>query len=76
MKESSESRVTLEAVSLRGMKLLLRYIYTGQVNCKELSVDSNLDLLKFARINGLEELRTSLSRYLWGILRTQNVCEV
>ena len=76
MRESPESRVALEGVSLPGIKLLLRYIYTGQVNCNELDVDSILELLEIAHMYGVEKLQTSLSRYLQGILCAQNVCEI
>lgn len=76
MKESLQSEVTLEDIPLRGFKLLMTYIYTGQLRLKEMDDDTILELLGIAHLYGFGKLQDSLCHHLRENLSIRNVCAI
>ena len=79
MKESLQNKVHLEDVPLRAFKLLMTYIYTGQLpttSLEELDEGAVLELMKIVDLYGIESLQKILRQYLKKKLTIENVCTI
>ncbi|GAB6025108.1 BTB/POZ domain-containing protein 9 [Chamberlinius hualienensis] len=74
MKESEESEIELKGNSVVAFELLLKYIYTGQINLTILEEEVILDVLGLTHKYGFIDLETSVCEYLKTIVHSQNVC--
>lgn len=64
MKESTLYRIELKDISKSTFKLLLNYIYTGQVNLDRLSEDDILDLIQLSSCYCLDKLKSDLTQFV------------
>ncbi|XP_022902316.1 BTB/POZ domain-containing protein 9 [Onthophagus taurus] len=76
MKESSQSVITLADAPLKAFKILLKYIYSGQMFVMALKEDVILDILGLAHLYGFQDLETSISDILRQLLVLKNVCAI
>ncbi|XP_064490258.1 BTB/POZ domain-containing protein 9-like [Ornithodoros turicata] len=76
MRESKQKEVELLDAPLRAFQLLLKYIYTGQLNLSGLKEDAVLEVLELAHQYGFVELESGVSSYLERILGVRNVCRI
>ncbi|GAB6031713.1 BTB/POZ domain-containing protein 9 [Chamberlinius hualienensis] len=76
MRESQESEIELKGTSVVAFKLLLKYIYTGQMGLASLKEEVILDVLWLAHQYGFVDLETAISDYLKAILSSRNVCVI
>ncbi|CAF4213167.1 unnamed protein product, partial [Rotaria magnacalcarata] len=76
LRESQHDNHTIEIKECKAaaFKILLRYIYTGQINLGKETEDTLLDLLGLVHQYGFEQLENSLSMYIQSILSLNNVC--
>ncbi|EAA04341.3 AGAP006870-PA [Anopheles gambiae str. PEST] len=72
LKESNQSKITLD-VSSTAFKQLLRYIYTGSSELKDMEVDDILTLLGLVHQYGITAFVKAISDYLYGVLTVANV---
>ena len=75
LKESNQSKITLD-VSSTAFKQLLRYIYTGSSELKDMEVDDILTLLGLVHQYGITAFVKAISDYLYGVLTVENVCTI
>ncbi|CAM2718263.1 unnamed protein product [Rotaria socialis] len=66
--------IEIKECKAAAFKILLRYIYTGQINLAKETEDTLLDLLGLVHQYGFEQLESSLSMYIQSILSLSNVC--
>ena len=76
MKESFQKEVVLNDVSLSGFKIVLSFIYTGQLKLGQLEVDTLLETLSIAHLYGLDELLTAIRMHLEENLTRKNVFKI
>ncbi|XP_037076077.1 LOW QUALITY PROTEIN: BTB/POZ domain-containing protein 9-like [Pollicipes pollicipes] len=76
MKESREKEVTLTGAAVEPFRVLLQYIYTGQMSLAALKEDTVLDMLGLAHQYGFCQLEEAVSQYLEAAVRTGNVCVI
>ena len=76
MKESVKNEVVLEAVTLKGFRSLMTYVYTGQLKLKEFDLETMLDVLQVANMYGFEESETALCLCLEKNLSIENACPI
>ncbi|CAF3726959.1 unnamed protein product [Adineta steineri] len=76
LRESQHDNNTIEIKECKAgaFKILLLYIYTGQISLKQEKEDVLIDLLSLVHQYGFEQLENSLSIYLKSILSLNNVC--
>ncbi|CAF4423282.1 unnamed protein product [Rotaria socialis] len=76
LRESQHDNHAIEIKECKAaaFKILLRYIYTGQINLAKETEDTLLDLLGLVHQYGFEQLESSLSMYIQSILSLSNVC--
>ncbi|CAF3473058.1 unnamed protein product [Rotaria socialis] len=76
LRESQHDNHAIEIKECKAavFKILLRYIYTGQINLAKETEDTLLDLLGLVHQYGFEQLENSLSMYIQSILSLNNVC--
>nr|XP_040227972.2 BTB/POZ domain-containing protein 9-like [Anopheles coluzzii]XP_049463613.1 BTB/POZ domain-containing protein 9-like [Anopheles coluzzii] len=75
LEESKQSEITLD-VSSTAFKHLLRYIYTGSLELKDMEVDDILTLLGLVHQYGITAFVKAISDYLYGVLTVENVCTI
>ncbi|EAL41978.2 AGAP006712-PA [Anopheles gambiae str. PEST] len=71
LEESKQSEITLD-VSSTAFKHLLRYIYTGSLELKDMEVDDILTLLGLVHQYGITAFVKAISDYLYGVLTVEN----
>uniref|UniRef100_A0A182VKZ1 BTB domain-containing protein n=1 Tax=Anopheles merus TaxID=30066 RepID=A0A182VKZ1_ANOME len=71
LEESKQSEITLD-VSSTAFKHLLRYIYTGSLELKDMEVDDILTLLGLVHQYGITAFVKAISDYLYGVLTVKN----
>ncbi|XP_043193007.1 BTB/POZ domain-containing protein 9-like [Amphibalanus amphitrite] len=76
MKESREKEVTLTGAAVGPFRVLLQYIYTGQMSLVGLKEDTVLDMLGLAHQYGFTQLEEAVSQYLEAAVRAGNVCVI
>ncbi|GAB6022080.1 BTB/POZ domain-containing protein 9 [Chamberlinius hualienensis] len=76
MKESEEPEIELKGNSPFSFELLLKYIYTGQINLESLEEEVILDVLWLTHKYGFIDLETAICDYLKTIITSQNVCTI
>ncbi|XP_028968043.1 BTB/POZ domain-containing protein 9-like [Galendromus occidentalis] len=74
MKESRQSEITLRSVPLGAFKILMKFIYTAQIDFSGLDDDLLLELLELAHLYGFGKLQDSLCGHLETVLSIENVC--
>lgn len=72
--QKSHGEIELKEINEEGFLHLLKYIYTGRVNLKELKEEEVLEVLSLSNKYGFEKLQLAISNYLKAILSVQNVC--
>lgn len=75
MRESEESIITVQDISLPTFKKLLEFIYSDQLN-DLLSVDQAIDVLVAANKYGLDRLKRLCEKYLVALIDLENVIEL
>lgn len=76
MRESQEEEVVLRDTPREAFELLLRYIYTGQLQLSGLKEDVVLEVLELSHLYGFLELEAGVSRFLEQVLGVRNVCRI
>lgn len=76
MRESLQNEVVLNEVPLRGFRLLMSYIYNGQLKLGELDVNTILEVLGIAHLYGVAKLETRICQHLGANLSAENVCSI
>ncbi|CAN7995109.1 unnamed protein product, partial [Ixodes pacificus] len=76
MRESQEKEVVLRDTPREAFELLLRYIYTGQLQLSGLKEDVVLEVLELSHLYGFLELEAGVSRFLEQVLGVRNVCRI
>ncbi|CAF3462340.1 unnamed protein product, partial [Rotaria sp. Silwood2] len=66
--------IEIKECKAAAFKILLHYIYTGQISLTKENEDILLDLLGLVHQYGFEQLENSLSIYIQSILSLNNVC--
>ncbi|CAF1228299.1 unnamed protein product [Rotaria sordida] len=66
--------IEIKECKANAFKILLHYIYTGQISLTKENEDVLLDLLGLTHQYGFEQLENSLSIYIQSILSLNNVC--
>ncbi|KAL1138587.1 hypothetical protein AAG570_008650 [Ranatra chinensis] len=74
LKESLQSEIEMRGTNVAAFKVLLKYIYTGQMSLASLKEDAILDILGLAHQYGFEDLEAAICDYLRQSLTVQNVC--
>lgn len=75
MRESEESIITVQDISLPTFKKLLEFIYSDQLNDLA-SVDQAIDVLVAANKYGLDRLKRLCEKYLVALIDLENVIEL
>lgn len=79
LSESNKSEIHLK-FNKEAFKILLKFIYTGRINLRILTSNSQisliLDLLGLVNLFGYTELRKEISNFLKNSLRLSNVCNI
>lgn len=78
MSESTKSEITLN-VNREAFKLILKYIYTGKINLRQMltpQMNLILDTLGLSNLFGYLELKEEISNFLKNSLRLDNVCNI
>lgn len=78
LSESTKNEITLN-VNKNAFKILLRYIYTGKINLRQMltpQMNLILDTLGLSNLFGYVELKEEISNFLKNSLRLDNVCSV
>jgi len=76
MKESHSKEVELKETPIRGFRLLLRYIYTGQMSLADQDLEVILEVLGLAHKYCFAKLEKSLSEDLLSNLSAETVCRI
>ncbi|KAG0439705.1 hypothetical protein HPB47_016556, partial [Ixodes persulcatus] len=76
MRESQEKEVVLRDTPREAFELLLRYIYTGQLQLSGLKEDVVLEVLELSHLYGFLELEAGVSCFLEQVLGVRNVCRI
>jgi len=76
LKESQEKEVELKETPIEAFRLLLRFIYTGQMSLVEQELEVVLDGLGLAHRYCFAELEQSVAEYLGSTLSVETVCQV
>ena len=76
LRESRESTIELKSTSLAPFKLLLKYIYCGQLSLKSLKEDLIIEILGISNKYGFKDLEEAISDYMEDTLNVKNVCSV
>ena len=76
MRESRCPEIELKDTNLSAFKLLLRYIYTGQMSLGGLRDELVLEVLGLAHQYGFADLEGAVSDHLRAVLSVKNVCLV
>ena len=76
MEESTQKEIVLNDVPLKEFKLVMRYIYTGQLKMENLDVHTILETLGVAHLYGLEKLTDAICAHLGRNLTEQNVLKI
>lgn len=56
--------------------MILKYIYTGRINLRNLSSQCHLDILGLSNLFGYDELKDEISNFLKDSLALHNVCNI
>ena len=75
MRESEESVITVQDISLPTFKKLLEFIYSDQLNELE-SADQAINVLVAANKYGLDRLKRLCEKYLVALIDLENVIEM
>lgn len=73
--ESTQSEINLK-IPLEAFKILLKYIYSGNMSLAQMKTENILDTLGLANEYGFTELEKSISGYLREALSLTNVCAI
>jgi len=76
MKESYSKEVELKDTPIQAFRLLLRFIYTGQMSLEEQELEVVLDVLGLAQRYCFLELEKSVAEHLCSTLDEERVCEI
>lgn len=76
LRESGQDEIELKQTGLAPFKILLRYVYTGQLGLQQLRDDLLLDLLGLTHKYGFDHLVSAIIDYLKQILTVQNLCQI
>lgn len=70
--------ITLLKVPLEAFKVILKYIYTGKINLRNIQTHMNLilDVLGLSNLFGYGELKDEISNFLKDSLQLINVCNI
>ncbi|XP_018496030.1 BTB/POZ domain-containing protein 9 [Galendromus occidentalis] len=74
--ELSENELMFIDAPLEAFKLLMKYIYTSQLNVASMDLDLILEVLELAHRYGLEKLKMALCSHLQTVLTVEKVCTV
>lgn len=78
LSESTKNEITMK-VNAAAFKILLKYIYTGKINLRQMltpQMNLLLDTLGLANLYGYVELKDEISNFLKNSLRLDNVCNI
>lgn len=75
MKEAQEGRVLLEEIDLPTLKLVLEFVYTGELEKFKLS-DNAMDLYRTADRFGILDLKSLCSQQLLSQLKADNAVDI
>lgn len=75
LSESNQAEINLK-IPLEGFKVLLKYIYSGQMNLSLMKEETIFDTLGLVHQYGFTELELAISEYLRQILALSNVCAI
>lgn len=75
LSESTQSEIQLK-IPLEAFKILLRYIYSGNMSLAQMKTEHILDTLGLANQYGFTELEQAISGYLREALSLTNVCSI
>lgn len=75
LSESTQSEIHLK-IPLKAFKILLKYIYSGNMSLAQMKTENVLDTLGLANEYGFTELEKSISGYLREALSLTNVCAI
>lgn len=75
LSESTQSEILLK-IPLEAFKILLKYIYSGNMSLAQMKSEHILDTLGLANQYGFIELEQSISGYLREALSLSNVCSI
>lgn len=78
LSESTKNEITLN-VNKDAFKVILRYIYTGKINLRQMltpQMNLILDTLGLSNLFGYVELKEEISNFLKSSLRLDNVCNI
>lgn len=74
LQESKSDKINLNCENINLFKLLLRYVYTGQISLNDLSVKDILEIFQMSHEYNFKNLNETISTYLISILNLENVC--
>lgn len=75
LSESRQSEIHLK-IPLEAFKILLKYIYSGNMSLAQIKTENILDTLGLANQYGFTELEQAISGYLREALSLNNVCSI
>ncbi|XP_002027809.2 BTB/POZ domain-containing protein 9 [Drosophila persimilis] len=75
MAESKEREIRLEVTS-ESFKIILEYLYSGNLPISTLNVDQIVDVLDLSHLYGLKYVETVIAIYLQNNLSLSNVCVI
>ena len=73
MKESSQKEITLRSVVTSTFKILLTFLYSGEV---EINSDNCLDILEAACFFNIAVLETKAADFIAGMINVENCCNI
>uniref|UniRef100_A0A182TTC2 BTB domain-containing protein n=1 Tax=Anopheles melas TaxID=34690 RepID=A0A182TTC2_9DIPT len=75
LKESKQNEITLD-VSVDAFRYLMKYIYTGSLSLKEMTIGDILDTLELAHQYGFIDLQKAIANHLGKVIGMNNVCVI